>query len=155
MSWGKTDGTLLSIDGTAMPVPSKYDLTYQDLSASDAGRNMDGKMFKSKIDPKGTARTIDLEWKAKQQSEGHTILEALGTNEYMQVSFFDYFKGSAESNIWMYAGDRKCSTHFIKKIGSGNNSSVNPVYTITCTLIEVDPVNNSTPGTGESSGGSS
>lgn len=142
MSWNHTDGTLLKIGNQAMPVPSKYDLTYQDLSASDAGRNMDGKMFKSKIDPKGTARTIDLEWKAKEQSEGETVLSALGTDEYMQVSFYDFFKGEVAQNIWMYAGDRKCSTHLIRKI----NGTINPIYTITCTLIEVDPVNNSTPG---------
>ena len=144
MSWNHTDGALLKIGTTNMPVPTKYDVTYQDLSSSEAGRDMDGNMFKSKIDPNGTARTIDLEWRNTSKANGELILSALGTDEYLKCSFYDPFSGSTVSNRWMYAGDRKASIIMMKKSGS-NNTVFNPVYTITCTLIEKDPVNNSAP----------
>ena len=58
---------LLTIDGIAMPSPSKFNITYNDLDTEETGRSIDGNLHRDVI---GTNfRTIELEWKTMTRSE--------------------------------------------------------------------------------------
>lgn len=98
----KTDH-MLTIDGIAMPAPSKFNITYNDLDSEETGRSLDGNLHRDVI---GTNfRTIDLEWKTMERGALKRLLNALSKKTF-QVTYYDPIE-DAKVTKTMYAGNRK------------------------------------------------
>lgn len=91
----------LKVNNVTMPCPSKFDVSYQDISASDSGRTEDGLMWKNRI---GQKVKIGLEWLAVSDADAATILSAFD-DEYFQVTYHDP-KANAVVTKTFYGGDR-------------------------------------------------
>lgn len=90
-----------SVDGVAVPCPSKYTWKLSDVSAQDAGRTEDALMHKMLIAQK---RHLELEWQNLSGAEASAILTAFNP-EYITVSFYDYKENDFISKRF-YTGDR-------------------------------------------------
>ena len=98
-----TVNPLLSINGVAMPTPSKFNITLNDLDSEETGRSIDGNLHRDVI---GTNfRTIDLEWKHMQRDDLRRLLKAV-SNVNFNVSYYDPIEDAIVSKV-MYAGNRK------------------------------------------------
>lgn len=95
------------INNVDMPCPSKCDPGYQDISAPDSGRTLDGLMWKNKV---GQKVTLDLEWLGLSDEDAATILQAVDP-EYIDVTYHDA-KQNAIITKTFYTGDRKCATYW-------------------------------------------
>ena len=94
---------LLSINGVAMPTPSKFNITLNDLDSEETGRSIDGNLHRDVI---GTNfRTIDLEWKHMKRDDLRRLLNAV-SNVNFNVSYYDPIEDAIISKV-MYAGNRK------------------------------------------------
>lgn len=94
---------LLSINGVAMPAPSKFNITLNDLDSEETGRSIDGNLHRDVI---GTNfRTIDLEWKHMKRDDLKRLLNAV-SNANFNVSYYDPIEDAIVSKV-MYAGNRK------------------------------------------------
>ena len=111
-----------SVDGVAIPCPSKYDWKLSDVSSSDAGRTEDGLMHKERITQK---IHIELEWQhIKTDAAARLILTAFNP-EYIDVEYFDY-KSNAYLTKRFYVGDRTVSSY----------NRAQAISTITFNIIE-------------------
>lgn len=111
-----------SVDGVAMPCPSKYDWKLSDVSSSDAGRTEDGLMHKERITQKVH---IELEWQhIKTDAAAQLILTAFNP-EYIDVEYFDY-KSNDYLTKRFYVGDRTVSSY----------NRAQAISTITFNIIE-------------------
>lgn len=95
------------VDGTDMPCPSKCEVGYQDISAPDSGRTLDGLMHKEKV---GQKVKLDLEWKGVSDADASTILLAFDP-EYVDITYHDTKTNSILTKNF-YTGDRKASTYW-------------------------------------------
>ena len=95
-----------SVDGVAVPCPSKYDWKLSDVSSGDAGRTEDALMHKMLIAQKVH---IELEWKNVYDDVAHAVLTAFNP-EYITVSYYDY-KAMAFQTKTFYVGDRSVTTY--------------------------------------------
>lgn len=95
------------VNGVDIKCPSKCDPGYQDISAPDSGRTLDGLMWKNRI---GQKVTLSLEWLGVSDEDAATILQAFDP-EYINVTYHD---AKTNSNVTktFYTGDRKCSTYW-------------------------------------------
>ena len=95
-----------SVNGAAIPCPSKYDWKLSDVSAADAGRTEDALMHKMRIAQKVH---IELEWQNVSDAVAQTILTAFQP-EYIDITYYDY---KALSNLTkrFYVGDRTVSAY--------------------------------------------
>lgn len=94
---------LLSINGVAIPTPSKFNITYNDLDSEETGRSLDGNLHRDVI---GTNfRTIDLEWKTMERDDLRKLLNALSKKTF-PVTYYDPIKDTMVTKT-MYAGNRK------------------------------------------------
>ena len=92
---------LLSISGSTIPTPSKYEWSLQDVSVGDSGRDDTGKMYKGRIAQKVK---IALEWAGKSPTVVSTVLAAFNP-EYVEVTYFDPLTNSNQLKTF-YVGDR-------------------------------------------------
>ena len=101
--------------------PSKMSIGVQDVSASDAGRDQNGKMHKMLITRK---YKIELEWSCPSVAETARILNAV-QGEYFDVTFHDPLDPAYDSLVTkrMYVGDRSApvqmwgdSRHFYSSV---------------------------------------
>lgn len=97
------DKRMLSINGVAMPTPSKFNITYNDLDSEETGRSLDGNLHRDVIGV--NFRTIDLEWKTMERGDLKRLLNAL-SKETFEVSYYDPINDSITTKT-MYAGNRK------------------------------------------------
>ena len=81
--------------------PSKMTIGIQDVSASDAGRDQEGTMYKMLITRK---YKIELEWWCPSREETSRILKAVRP-EYFYVTFTDPVENALVPKM-MYVGDR-------------------------------------------------
>lgn len=95
------------VNGTDMPCPSKCEVGYQDISAPDSGRTLDGLMHKEKV---GQKVKLDLEWKGVSDADASTILLAFDP-EYVDITYHDTKTNSILTKNF-YTGDRKASTYW-------------------------------------------
>ena len=95
------------VNGTDMPCPSKCEVGYQDISAPDSGRTLDGLMHKEKV---GQKVKLDLEWKGVSDADASTILLAFAP-EYVDITYHDTKTNSILTKNF-YTGDRKASTYW-------------------------------------------
>ena len=95
-----------TVDGAAVPCPSKYEWGINDVSDSDAGRTEDGKMHKMRIARK---RKIELEWKNVSTATAHAVLAAFAP-QYVNVKCLDPLAGGWETYEF-YMGDQKAPAY--------------------------------------------
>ena len=112
----QTFNPIQSVDGDAIPCPSKYDWKLSDVSAADAGRTEDGLMHKMKIAQKVH---IELEWQNVSDSVARTVLSAFQP-QYIDVRYYDY-KAMAFQTKEFYVGDRQV-TSYNRTLGIGTIS---------------------------------
>lgn len=94
---------LLMIDGVAMPTPSKFNITLNDLDSEETGRSIDGNLHRDVI---GTNfRTIELEWSYLSRSDLKKLLNAVSKVNF-EVIYYDPIQ-DARIKKTMYAGNRK------------------------------------------------
>lgn len=87
------------VDGVNIKTPSKFDLTYQDVSAKDAGRTQDALMHKNRVARK---ISISLAWNNPTPEEIDAIFSAFSP-EYFDVTFPF---GTSMITRTFYAGDQ-------------------------------------------------
>lgn len=92
---------IASVDGKAVPCPSSYSWSLQDLSESDAGRTEDGTMDKQLI---GQCVKIELAWNYVDSETAAAVLNAFNP-EYFTVKYYDA-KDKVYREAEFYAGDR-------------------------------------------------
>lgn len=103
MDENTTVNHMLMINGIAIPSPSKFNITYNDLDTEETGRSMDGNLHRDVI---GTNfRTIDLEWRTMEREDLKKLLKAL-SNKTFSVVYYDPIH-DAKITKTMYAGNRK------------------------------------------------
>jgi len=113
---------LRSVDGGQIPCPSKYDVKYSDISASDAGRTEDCVMHKMTI---GRKVHIELEWSNIPDEGVKIVLRAFTHREYFEVTYYDYMMEDYETKTF-YVGDRSVVSH----------NRAMPISTVTFNIIE-------------------
>ena len=108
-----------SVNGVSMPCPSKFEISYQDVSAPDSGRTLDALMWKNRVAQKVK---ISLEWLGKNDEDTATILTAFDP-EYVDLTYHD---AKTNSNVTktFYTGDRKGSTYWWNDDGVFTYSSI-------------------------------
>jgi hypothetical protein len=92
---------MISVGGVALPAPSKFEWSLQDVSIGESGRSDDGTMYKGRICQK---RKIVLEWAGKTPSVIHQVLTAFNP-EYINVTYFDPLDNATATREF-YVGDR-------------------------------------------------
>ena len=92
---------MITVGSTVIKDPSAMTWGLQDISASDAGRGSDLKMYKGK---KGQKVTYALEWWAPTPAEASAILTAFDP-EYITVTIHDP-KTNANITKEFYVSDR-------------------------------------------------
>lgn len=110
-----------SVGGVAIPCPSKYEWTINDVSDADAGRTEDGKMHKMRVARK---RKLELEWKNVSTEEAQAVLTAFAP-EYVSVNCLDVLAGGYATRTF-YSGDQKSSAY----------STILGVWTVSFNVIE-------------------
>lgn len=100
------DNPIKTVDGVAVPCPSKYDWKLSDVSASDAGRTEDALMHKMMVAQKVH---IELAWQNVTDSVAAAVLNAFQP-EYINVEYWDY-KAMAFQTKTFYVGDRTVSAY--------------------------------------------
>lgn len=92
---------VISIDGVAMPAPTKYDPSFEDIDAANSGRNDSGIMTREVVRRK--VAKLSLDWTMLTDSE--MILVAGALQDTMQVT---YWWGSYKTST-MYASSIQSS----------------------------------------------
>lgn len=93
--------TILKVNGVFIPDPSKLQWGIQSVSASNAGRSMDGKMHVELVTRK---RKLELEWAGIDFAATAEILEAVKP-ETFDVTFWDAEENKNLTKTF-YVGDR-------------------------------------------------
>lgn len=95
------------VNGGDIPCPSKFDISYQDVSAPDSGRTLDALMWKNRVAQKVK---IELEWLGLSDENAATILTAFDP-EYVDVTYHDAKTNSIVTKNF-YTGDRTGITYW-------------------------------------------
>ena len=95
------NNSMIKVDGNWIKTPSTYEWSINDVSASDAGRDQSGKMYKGRITRK---RKIVLKWANPSRAEAASILSAF-KNEYFSVTYPDPLTNSMQTRTF-YSGDQ-------------------------------------------------
>lgn len=98
-----------TVDGVAIPCPSKYDWTVNDISDSDAGRCESGIMQKMRITRK---RKLELEWKNVPMIVANAVLTAFAP-QYVQVNCLDPLENGYVTKTF-YSGDQRSSAYNVR-----------------------------------------
>ena len=94
---------MLMIDDKAMPAPSKFNITFNDLDSEETGRSIDGNLHRDVI---GTNfRTIELSWNYMTRENLQKLLNAVSKTNF-EVVYYDPIQ-NARIVKTMYAGNRK------------------------------------------------
>lgn len=84
-----------------IPVPSKYEPDYSDVSASNAGRTEDTRMHKLML---GTCVHIGLSWAYLEPTPAQEVMVAFAP-EYFNVEYLDVRTGTYQTTVF-YCGDK-------------------------------------------------
>lgn len=93
--------TILKINGTFIPDPSSLQWGLQAVSASDAGRDLQGKMHVNQVSEK---RKLELQWSGVDFATAKEILQAVH-HETFQVNYLDALTNTRQTRMF-YVGDR-------------------------------------------------
>lgn len=91
---------LISVGGTALPTPSEFTVTLQDIT--DVERNTNGKMIGERITSK---RKIEISYKFLSAADCKTVLQAISTSYFFTATYWDPAQG-ADRTATFYAGDK-------------------------------------------------
>ncbi len=91
--------SLLSIGGTAMPPPYKYDIAREDIDSESSGRSETGVMFRDRI--RQGVYKLSLGWKV-YTPQLEDIISAISAENF-SVTFFDGTSAGNKTRT-MYAG---------------------------------------------------
>ena len=117
---------LLSIDGVALPTPTKYDFEFSDLDTEKTGRDLNYFMIRQR--KRADVYSFPLSWEDIGLDDLRIIFNATSP-EMFEATFFDIVSGEFITKT-MYAGNRQVKTSIIK----GDLSDV--VCSISFNLIE-------------------
>lgn len=101
---------IVSVDGVAVPCPSSYTWSLEDVSAADAGRTEDALMHKKRV---GQIVGIELAWQNITTEVASQILKAFNP-EYITVSYLDPMEGGVLTTV-MYVGNRTAPMYNCRK----------------------------------------
>jgi len=93
--------TILKVDGVFIPDPSELQWGLQSVSASNAGRTMDGLMHVNLVTRK---RKLELKWSGVDFDATSEILKAVNPEKF-EVTYFDNLNNRNETRTF-YVGDR-------------------------------------------------
>lgn len=93
--------SMIKVNGSWIRTPSSFEWSVNDVSASDAGRDQSGKMYKGRITRK---RKIILKWTGLTPGEAAPILDAF-SKEYFTVTYFDPLDNRTNTRTF-YSGDQ-------------------------------------------------
>lgn len=93
--------TILKVNGKFIPDPSELQWGLQSVSASNAGRTMDGLMHVNLVTRK---RKLELKWSGVDFDATSEILKAVN-DETFKVTYFDNLNNRNETRTF-YVGDR-------------------------------------------------
>ena len=93
--------TILKVNGKFIPDPSELQWGLQSVSASNAGRTMDGLMHVNLVARK---RKLELKWSGVDFDATSEILKAVN-DETFKVTYFDNLNNRNETRTF-YVGDR-------------------------------------------------
>lgn len=117
--YNQTYNPIKGVNGVAIPVPSAYTYTLEDVSESDAGRTQDGTMHKLKL---GEVCSLSLKWEGLTTAEVSTILNAF-SSEYFNVNYLDAKAGEYLTREF-YVGNRTAPM-YNGRLGLWENVSFN------------------------------
>ena len=95
---------MLAIDGTELPLPTKYDVGISDLDSSDTFRNENGVLTRNRVRQGVTKISVGFTVRGSQTA---SILKLLEPAE-VSVTYFDP-RTSVTRTIQAYVGDRSCT----------------------------------------------
>ena len=111
---------MLKVDGTPLPNPTAYDITYKDLDSSNSYTSETGVLNRDMV--RGNHRTITVDWSLLKYSELRTILRCVSDDDRLKPSFtleyFDFYSGSYKTGKF-YASDRGVKSKRIRTLSSG------------------------------------
>lgn len=87
---------MFTVDGVAVPNPSSYTWSLNDVSSANSGRTEDALMHKERVAQK---RKLGLTWRMKSWEETAQIMRAFN-NVYMSVRYPDMLSGTYETRIF-------------------------------------------------------
>jgi len=105
----QTYNPIKTVDGAAVPCPSKYDWTVNDISDEDAGRCESGLMHKNRIARK---RKLELEWQNVSMATANAVLAAFAP-EYVNVNCLDPLANGYVTKRF-YSGDQGASAYNVR-----------------------------------------
>lgn len=97
----QTYNPIQTVDGAAIPCPSKYKWSVNDVSSPDAGRTEDGLMHKERVTRK---RKLELEWQNVTTAVANAVLAAFAP-EYVAVNCLDPLANGYVTKTF-YSGDQ-------------------------------------------------
>ena len=77
-------------DGTQIKFPTGMTWGFQDISSSESGRTLSGKMNKEVV---ATKRTLSCSWTALDDDESSALLGAIKIKTYGNLNYPDAFEG--------------------------------------------------------------
>lgn len=93
---------ILKINGSSVPNPSEFSISYVDFSSSEAGRTQTGKMVKDVIAKKVS---LQCKWNTLNWTDASTLLQAVEDEIFMTVRYPDAKAGGYITKTF-YVGDR-------------------------------------------------
>lgn len=121
------DVSLIYINGTSLPHPTKYDVLQSDLDSSDTTRNERGVLLRNRV-RQGVLK-INLSWTLRG-SQVATLLSLVVPDKFT-VRYIDLQTFTYKEAI-MYAGDRTCNL----KYNSAVTDPKDALWDISFNLIE-------------------
>lgn len=94
---------MITVDGSAIPTPSDYQVGVMDLSKAE--RNAKGEIIIERI---ATKRKIEVSWKYLSQGDLANLLSKVSTNIFFTVEYPDPLTGALRTGTF-YVGDRNTS----------------------------------------------
>lgn len=122
---------LLSVNGTSLKEPSKYDIVKRDLDSENSYTSEEGILVRDMI--RANHVTIDVAWERLTQAELQAIVSQISNGQSsFNLTYFDYFVGQDKTGKF-YSADRSSSGIKVKK-NKDSNGYEN--YTLSTSLIE-------------------
>lgn len=118
---------LISVSGTYLPAPTKYDVQYSDLDSSDTTRNELGELIRNRI----RAGVVKILLEFTVDGARAASIMKLVEPDRVTVSYMDPYT-MAKRSATMYVGDRACSM----KRFLGEDSAQNVLWQVSFNLIE-------------------
>lgn len=96
------------IDGVAIPTPSEYDFSLEDLSSQQTGRTLDGVMHKDVVDDKDT---YTCSWKKLSWEDTAFLLATVNKKTKVNLTYADPRVPNRFITHQFYVGKRECKAN--------------------------------------------